>query len=340
MALQRLSAVIAGVGHYVPETIVRMEEVEARTRYRGNFSLPPGIITSLTGVREKRSAVDGEHPSDLALKAARVALNQAGLRAAEIDLLIFASCAQDLAEPATANILQEKLGASKAHVLDVKNACNSFLNAIDIVDSLIQTGKSCTALIACGEVFSPVINWDLKTRADLEVGFAGLTLGDGAGAVVLRAAEEGERGIQQSAFESDGSQWRLASVRGGGTVAPRDPMAYYFTCQSTVLLHETISRLPPVVKRVLEKSGWRADEVDLICCHQVSLEGIQQACRLTGLPLERCVITIPKYGNTGAASVPIGLSEASQAGRITQGSRLLLVGLSAGISVGAISLVW
>ncbi len=340
MVSQSLRTLIAGVGHYLPETIVRMDEVEARARYRVDFSLPAGIITKLTGVREKRSAVDGEHPSDLALKAARVALDQAECRPAEIDLLIFASCAQDLAEPATANILQAKLGASKAHVLDVKNACNSFLNALDIVDSLMKTGKSRTALIACGEVFSPVINWDLKTRADLEVGFAALTLGDGAGAVVLRAAEEGDRGIQQSAFQSDGSQWQLASVRGGGIVAPRDPMAYYFTCEGPILLHETISRLPPVVERVLDKSGWCLDDVDLICCHQVSLEGIQQACRSTGLSLEKCVITIVNYGNLGAAAVPVGLSEAVRQGSITPGARILLVGLSAGISVGAMSLIW
>ncbi len=123
-------------------------------------------------------------------------------------------------------------------------------------------------------------------------------------------------------------------------MAPRDPTAYYFSCQSTALLDKTISRLPPVVQRVLQKSGWRADQVDLVCCHQVSLEGIQQACRLTGLQLERCMLTLPRYGNTGAASIPIALSEAFQEGRITPGSRLLLVGLSAGISIGAISLVW
>lgn len=338
--MQHLSTVIAGVGHYLPETIVPMEEIERRVRYRFDFSLPPGIITSLTGVREKRLAAEGEHPSDLALKAARMALDQAGLTPSAIDLLIFASCAQDLAEPATANILQEKLRATKAHVLDVKNACNSFLNAMDIVDSLIKTGKARTALIASGEVFSPVINWELKTREDLEAGFAGLTLGDGAGAVVLRATEEKDRGIRQSAFESDGSQWRLATVMGGGIIAPRDPSATYFTARSTILLPETISRLPPVVKRVLERSGWDVDEVDLVCCHQVSMQGVRQACRLTGFPLEKCMITVPRYGNTGAASIPIGLSEALEKGLITQGARILLAGLGSGISVGAISLIW
>lgn len=340
MAERRLSTVIAGIGHYLPDNIVRMEDVEARARYRSHFPLPSGIITSLTGVREKRCAADGEAPSDLALKAAMPALQSAKLSPSDLDLLIFASCAQDLGEPATANILQEKLGASKAHVLDVKNACNGFLNAIDMVDSLIATGKSRTALIACGEVFAPVIQWDLKTRADLDSGFAGLTLGDGAGALVLRGAEEENRGILHSAFESDGSKWRLAHVRGGGTIAPRDPMAYYFNCQSAALLQETISRLPRVLDRVLEKSGWRADEVDLICCHQVSLDGVRESCRLTGLPLEKCVITLPKYGNAGAATVPIGLSEAAQQGLIVRGSKVLLVGLSAGISVGVIALVW
>ena len=143
-------AVIEGVSYYLPEKVVTSEEVEGKIREACNFEIPTGIIERLTGTHSRRYRDDSTQASDLAANAAKKAMEQAGMHPEEVELLIFASCAQDITEPATANILQEKLGAKNAQVFDVKNACNSFLNGIDIAESYIKTGKARTAVVAVG----------------------------------------------------------------------------------------------------------------------------------------------------------------------------------------------
>ena len=164
MGHDQIRTVIAGMGHYLPERVVTSEEVEEKMKSRLNFMFPKGSIEKLCGVRERRHVDNGFHPSDLACKASEMALKQAGVKPEELDVIVFGACTKDIAEPATANILQEKLNAPNASVFDTQNACNSFINALDVVDSLIRTGKCRTALVASGEVLSPFINWDLKTK--------------------------------------------------------------------------------------------------------------------------------------------------------------------------------
>ena len=145
---KKVSTVIAGVGKYVPEKIITSASIEERLELERKFSMPKGTIEQITGVRERRHITGEQYSSDMALKASQIALEQAGVSADELDVIIFASASHDLAEPATANILQDKLEAWNAHVLDAKNACNSFLNALGIMDAFIQTGRCRVGLVA------------------------------------------------------------------------------------------------------------------------------------------------------------------------------------------------
>jgi 3-oxoacyl-[acyl-carrier-protein] synthase-3 len=337
----RYSTVIAGVGYYVPPKVISSAFIEEQLGFRERFGFPSGIIERLSGVRERRYVADDEACSDLAVRASEMCLAGAKIAPAEIDLLIFAATSQDLGEPATANLLQAKLGASNAQVFDVKNACNSFINALDIVDAFMATGRCEVALVASGEVLSKFVKWDLRTLEDLRTGFAGLTLGDGAGAVVLRRSEEQDRGIRASCYTSDGSQWRLAILPGAGTLFdPFDPSHYYFVSDSEKLQKVAIEMLPPIILETLEKTGWKAGEVDLVIPHQVSIRVVRKISSIVGIPFERCLITIDRFGNTAAASMPMGLAVACNSGLLRRGAKLLFVGGASGFSAGAMSLVW
>lgn len=335
----KLATVIAGVGKYVPETVVSSKLVAERADLWGKLNLPSGALERLTGVKERRYALDGEASSDMAARASEVALQRAGVRPGEIDTLIFAAASHDITEPATANILQDKLGARSAHVMDVKNACNSFLNAMDLMDSLIRTGRCKTGLVASGEVLSRCINWEINSLKEFELGIAALTLGDGGGAVVLKAAEDAGRGILNSEFMSDGSSWELATIKAGGTKYMLDNAVAYFVSHSAELSKLALRHVPPLIKAVLGKTGWQIGNLDLAIPHQVTGRIIAKISKVIKLPLDKVMITLDRYGNTAAASIPIALAEAVESGRIGKGSRVMLVGGASGFSAGAITLV-
>ena len=336
----QIRTVIAGTGHYVPEKVVTSEEIEQKMKSQLDFVFPKGSIENLCGVRQRRYVENGFHPSDVAQKASEMAMEQAGVRPKDLDVIVFGACTKDVAEPATANILQDKLNAPNASVFDTQNACNSFVNALDVVDSLIRTGKCKTALVASGEVLSPFINWDLKTRKDMETGFAGLTLGDGAGAVVVKGTNDPNKGIEATYFESAGTMWKLATVMGGGTVAPRDIAASYFNFESKRLLKFAYQTIPKVIERFFEKNNIDAQKIDMVFAHQASEGIIKKICKKFDYPFDRCQNGLKTFGNTGAASIPISLSVANLKGLLKPGQKILLLGGAAGFSTGIISLIW
>jgi 3-oxoacyl-[acyl-carrier-protein] synthase-3 len=333
-------SIIVGTGHYLPDRVVTSEEIETKMKLQLDFVFPRGSIENLCGVKERRYVANDFHPSDAAYEASEMALEQAGVKPKELDVIVFGACTKDIAEPATANILQEKLKASNASVFDTQNACNSFVNALDVVDSLIRTGKCGTALVATGEVLSPFINWDLNTRKDMETGFAGLTLGDGGGAVVVKGTNDCNKGIQATYFESAGALWELATVMGGGTVAPRDVQASYFNSESKRLLRFAYQTIPKVIKTFSKENKVNLQEIDLVFAHQASEGIIKKVCKALEFPYERCQNGLKYYGNTGAASIPISLSLANTKGLLKPGQKILLVGGAAGFSTGIISLIW
>ncbi len=333
--------VFAGVGHHLPEKVVTSEDVENRVYEASRFRMPKGLLTKATGIEERHYRGADEQASDMAYKASVEALERAEMDPEEIDLLIFASCMQDIAEPATANILQEKLGASRSHVFDVKNACNSFLNGLDVADSILSAGKAQTALIAVGEPLSVSIDWNITSAGDLRSRISALTLGDAGAAVVIRAEENGNgRGILPSAFRSYGDQWRHATVMGGGSMYGLNQKHGYFRGNSQELREQALKHIPELVKSTIEHVGWKPEEIDVVCCHQVTLDLVEEITKRCGVKLENCVVSIRDCGNTAAASIPLCLSRAWSKGMLTPGAKVLLVGGAAGFSVGVVPIVW
>ena len=332
---------VAGVGHHLPDEVVTSSDVEDRVYVTSHFQMPRGIIEKLSGVRERRYRAKHEQASDLALKASEQALARAQMDVKDVDVVIFAACTQDISEPATANILQEKLGAGSASVFDVKNACNSFLNGLDVAESLIRAGKARTALVAVGETLSLFIDWKINSVRQLKSSMSGLTLGDAGAAAIVRAESNGNgRGILPTAFQSHGDQWRLATVLAGGSMHRNSEEHSYFTGQSRGLKDQAVKHIPVIVRRVLDRIGWKPDEIDVACCHQVTFDLVEQIAEECGVPMERCVISICDCGNTAAASVPLGLSRAYDEGRLKPGAKVLLVGAAAGFSVGVVPVIW
>ena len=332
---------LVSVGSALPEQVVTTADICQRICETTGFEIKNGLIDRLTGVRSRRYRAEDEQSSDLAWRAAIQAIDRADIDKDEIDLIIFAAISQDITEPATANILQEKLGVSNAQVVDVKNACNSFLNGLDVVDSHMRTGKSRCALVASGETLSMGIDWCIRSNDDLKSRIASLTLGDAGAAVVLKAVpkEEG-RGILTTRFHSYGEKWRLATVLSGGSMHRMEKDYSYFLSESVSLREAAYRLVPEVVQEALDAIGWKPTDLDVVCGHQVTKElvyGISEEC---GIPVECNAITVTDCGNTGAASMPLTLARAYDEGRLERGSKVMLVGGAAGFSTGAIPLIW
>ena len=333
--------VFAGVGHHLPSEVVTSDDVERRVFEASRFQIPRGLVQKVSGIEQRRYRSSDEQASDLALKASEQALGQAQMDAKDLDVVIFAACTQDISEPATANILQEKLGATGSSVFDIKNACNSFLNGLDVAESLIRAGKAKTALVAVGETLSLTIDWKISSARQLRTGLSGLTLGDAGAAAIVRSETNGNgRGILPTAFQSHGEQWRLATVLAGGSMHLFSEEHGYFSGESRALRDQALMHIPRIVDKVLHNIGWKPDEVDVACCHQVTVDLVQDIAARCGVPLERCIVSIKDCGNTAAASIPLGLSRACAEGRLKPGAKVLLVGAAAGFSVGVVPLIW
>ncbi len=339
--MKRYGSKIISVGCYIPEKIVRTSNLEKELKLKERFGLSVGLLERLTGCAEHHEiATPDLNASDLAVKASKIALKNANLPVEKIDMLIFAACCQDLMEPATANIVAGKLGIKAIPVLDIKNACNAVINSIDIADSLITTGKVRNVLITSGEIASKYVDKNIKDMKDFEQKAAGLTLGDAGSALIMIPKKSDKEGIIASSFLSDCSQWNLAVIYGSGTMYPRDPDKNYFLSDSDKIISLALELIPPLVDKTLVESGWKPEDVDLVIAHQATKKVIYDIMRVCEVPQDRAVITVDKYGNTAAATIPIVLNEALKAGRLRTGSRVLMVGGASGFSAGAITLVW
>src|SRR3989338_527359 len=330
---------IESLSSVLPEKRLSSVELEKRILQESpSIHLPEGIIEILTGVKERRVAGDDVNASDIATEAALLSFHSAHLAPADIDLLIFAAAGGDIMEPATANIVQENLKL-KCPVLDVKNACNSFLNGIEVAEAFIVSGKYKRILIANGEVPSRAIRTSVKNKDQLRRAFAGYTLGD-AGAAMILSPSDGKRGILASQFLSYGEHWRQSTVLGGGTRFPRDIDKSYFEGETAGLKDIFIQIGPQQIYGTLEKVRWSMKDVDKIVVHQVSLKTFDLLVKKAKLPKEKLVIVLPALGNMVSASIPVALDQANQKGELHEGDKVLLLGLAAGVSIATMALVW
>lgn len=326
---------IEAVGSYLPPRVVTSREIEGRL----GSSAEPGWLEAITGVRTRRYVEPGTTSSDLSVQAIHDLMKRSRHTLGDVDCLIVASVSPDVLEPATANVVQEKLGLTGAG-FDVNNACNGFVTALQIADSFIRAGTYRCVLIACGEVASPFIPWHLAAGLETPIQHIGsLTLGDGAGAALVTRSD-GLRGVLAMGFLTDPSHWRAATVLGGGTLHPHEPDKHYFMSTPGVLFEDAEKYVPGLVDETLERAGWTRADVELIVGHQVSLTMTRKLTELFSQDIDFAVNTYPDYGNNAAASIPIALHAALRQRRLSPGTRLLLVGCAAGFSAGIVAMEW
>jgi 3-oxoacyl-[acyl-carrier-protein] synthase-3 len=295
------------------------------------------MLQRLTGVQERRYANADEASSDLAARAASRALSGCRLDREAIDVVIFAAASHDVAEPATANRVQELLGCEGARAVDVKNACNSFLDAIDLARCLIRSSAADHVLVATGEIISRFVSLQASEQVSVVELIAGLTLGD-AGAAAVVSADRGFIGaeILPGSFASFGSHWQASTILAGGTWPWTHRALPYFVSDSRAILDLAMTHVPKVVGDALCLAGW--EDIDLVVPHQASVALIRKMAAVLNIPLAKCIITGDVLGNTAAASIPVALSIALQTGRIKRGARVLLAGGAAGFSAAAVPL--
>jgi len=330
-----MSSTISATGAFIPATALSSAEVEKR-------SFPdhaPGWIERLTGVRERRVAAPGTLSSELSVGAIRDALTRRGLEPANIDCLLLGAITHDMAEPATSHIVQDALG-SRANCFDIKNACNGFLAALEVGDSFIRNHTYECIAIACGEVVSPFVPWHLAKQSNNLIEHLGaLTLGDGAGAIILEPGPA-DSGIRAIGWATDSSLWRAATVPGAGTLHPHQGEHTYFLSHETDLWAAAAELIPPLLEDVLARAGWSMADVDLFVPHQASTRLIEKLLVLIDRSMDSVVVTLEEFGNMAAASIPVALHTAEQQGRLERGMRVLLVGGAAGFSVCAVAIEW
>lgn len=327
---------ITGVAAFLPERTVTSEEVEARVARDSDGYRPlRGIVARMTGIGARHLADDDQQASDLAVGAARRLLERRGLTPGDVDLLIFGSASRDLVEPATAHIVSAKLGTG-CPVFDVTNACNSFLNAVQIAEALVQSGQHARVLVCTGEVPSRAIRWRVRDFRQFVEAFPGYTLSDGGAAALLEPVPRG--GIFHRAFEADSTAWSVGTLPGGGTMHPRDPEYTYFHADGRRLKDAFLALGTGIFDKALADTGLRWDDFAAICVHQVAMPYLDVLRERTGIPADRLVVTLPEHGNLASATLPLQLATAVEEGRCGPGDRVALLGLAGGVSLGVVFL--
>ena len=324
---------ITAAGAFLPTHALSSDEMQRTVAMAHDLEIPPGILKQLTGIGQRRIAGDDEYASTLAIAAARQAMAAAGLSADDLDLLIFASASRDVAEPATAHIVQAELG-SRAHVFDVTNACNSFINGIDIARALLLAGRGRRALVVTGETPTRVIRWQPVSIEQLRRGFAGYTFGDAGAAVILEPVASG--GILDIDTETYSEHWDVGGVFGGGSRYPRDLDKTYFEGDGQVLrgVFEKIG--DGILDRIRDRTGMAVQDFVKVLVHQVTLPYLERFVQFTGVPEASLEVTVTELGNV--ASATLGVQLARVFAGLDPGDRVLLIGLGGGVSV--MTMVW
>lgn len=296
--------------------------------------MPTGYIPRLTGVDTVYRRTEGQNTSDFAAMAGRKALDRAGLKIGDIDLLIFSSASQDLIEPATSHIVSSLLGADGVPVMDVKNACNSFLNGMQVANALIKIGQYKTVLIVSGETPSMAIRWASQDKDQFLRSFAGFTMSDAGAATVLTAADPSEESIVAIEFRSDSNRWDVGTLGMGGSRSPRDIETTYFDMDGRKLANAFMALGPGILNETLEANGLTWDDFKAIGMHQVAAPYIDDICRVLQVPTERVIKTVADYGNMTSATMALQIELGMESGVIGKGDLFAYIGLAGGISTG------
>ncbi|WP_263104342.1 3-oxoacyl-ACP synthase III family protein [Kitasatospora sp. DSM 101779] len=333
MDLRFASVGITAVGAGLPARVLTSQQLQDEVVAGSGLRLPERMFEKATGIATRRFAADDEYASTLALAAARRALDSAGHHPLDIDLLVYASATRDVCEPATAHLVQAELG-SRAHAFDVANACNSFINGIDVARAMILAGRARRALVVTGETPSRAMRRDPSGLADFRDGFAGYTFGDAGAAVVVEPVERG--GILDVETETASEHWAVGGIPGGGSRHPRGDEYSYFRGGGKELrgVFEKIGG--DILTRVVARTGLAWDAYTRVLVHQVTLPYLERFVELTGVPAEKLVLTVPELGNVASATLGVQLDRIH--GELASGDKVMMVGLGGGVSL--MTMVW
>lgn len=322
---------IAGTGSYVPERVLTNADLENMMDTSDEW------IRERTGIRERRIAAEGEFTSHMATHAAQRALENAGMTAAELDLIIMATITPDTPTPAASCYLQRNLEAVNAVAFDISAACSGFMYAMKLASTFIGSGIYKNVLIVAAEKLSNVVNWEDRSTCVL--------FGDGAGAAILRPALEGEGEILATDMGTDGTQLDLIAIPGGGSAMPiTENNAHERLATLAMRGNETfrhaVTRMKASANSVIAKAGLKPDDIKLIIPHQANLRIIDAISSRLDIPSDRVFVNIQKYGNTSAAAVAIALDEAHREGRFKRGDNIILVVFGAGLTWASAAIKW
>lgn len=312
---------IIGTGSYLPEKVVTNHDLEKTMETSDKW------IRDRTGIKRRHIAADGETTSDLAVHAAKQAIDAAGISVDDIDLIVVGTTTPDKIFPATACTVQRKLGLSGCGAFDVQAVCSGFVYALDVADRQIRTGGGKTVLVVGAETLSRIVDWEDRTTAVL--------FGDGAGAVILQATDE--QGIISTHIHSDGSQEELLHVPQGVSQGYDQTRAgeAYIQMNGNAVFRKAVAALDLISRETLAGNNVGQGELDWLVPHQANMRIITAAANKLRMPLERVIVTVDEHANTSAASIPLALDIAVRDGRIKRGQLVLLGAFGAGFTWGS-----
>jgi 3-oxoacyl-[acyl-carrier-protein] synthase-3 len=321
---------VTGWGMAVPERILTNNEIARIVDTTDEW------IVSRTGIRERRIADEKDSTASLATRAAMRALDKTDIEPKDLDMVIVATATPEHIFPATACLVQDNIGASNAGAFDLSAACSGFIYGVSLVSQSIQAGAIQNALVIGAETLSRFINWEDRGTCIL--------FGDGAGAFVVQARQE-PGGYLSSVMRADGSGGSLLSIPAGGSHQPTTAETLHKKLHFIHMNGREVFRfatrvMADATRQVVDRAGLEVEDLDVIIPHQANRRIIESAARGLGLPMDKFVVNLDRYGNTSSASIPIAACEALDTGRIEPGDRLVMVGFGAGLTWGALALEW
>ena len=321
---------IAGIGSAVPDKVLTNAELTQIVDTSDEW------IVSRTGIRERRIAAPGETTSTFAQRAAERAMAAAGVRPEEIDLIVVGTVTPDMIFPSTACLIQERMGCKRAAAIDVSAACPGFVYSLGIASQTIATGMYDTVLLVGAEPLSRITDYTDRNTCVL--------FGDAAGAAVLRPAREG-RGLLATVLGSEGSGAPHLQLPGGGSLHPAthetiDQRLHYLRMNGQEVFKFAVRVMNESTQQVVEKAGLKVADIDVLVPHQANMRIIEAATKRLGIPPEKVLVNLDRYGNTSTATIPLAIDEAVRAGRVKDGDLLVMVSFGAGLVWGAAALRW
>ena len=320
---------IVGLGSYLPSKIMKNFDWEEIVETSDEW------IINKTGIRERRIASDDLCTSDLAVFAAKEAMDNSGVNPEDIDLIILATSTPDVPLSSTAAIVQRKLGCHNSAAFDINAVCSGWVHALDIGSRFAGTSGYQNVLVIGSEIYSRILNWDERSNCVL--------FGDGAGAALLQKKKAG--GVLGSWLKTDGRGSEVIQIPAGGIRIPFGSDKFldddrYFQMDGRAVWDFAIEAFPEAVHSVLQKVGMKINDVDFIISHQANLRIIEAGMKKLGLDMDKTFTNIERYGNTAGASIPIALKEAVEAKKIKTGNLVITVGFGGGLSWGANAMIW